>query len=65
MNLDELWDVTYKEGRRIAMLVKAGDISRADVEAAQRAYPDDAEPIIALFLLDGGTYTTAKERYYP
>ena len=46
-----LRQATYDEGRRLAEMVRRGDITRTQVEEALEEY-GDAEPAIALNYLD-------------
>lgn len=54
LNLADLrWlrQATYDEGRRLAEMVRRGEVTRAQVEEALKEY-GDAEPAIALNYLD-------------
>jgi hypothetical protein len=40
------------EGLQLALRVRRGELTRAEVEAAHRDYPGDVEPVVALAWLD-------------
>jgi hypothetical protein len=51
-DLRRLARVTEDEGKHLALMVRRGQATRAQIEKARARWPNDAEPVIALQWVD-------------